>query len=60
MSDPLHTDWKALGLDFLSPFDILRRPRAVPNAAAKRKRSPKPSLAQRAIASLREKGEAIS
>lgn len=59
MNDPLHTDWMAIGLPDRSPFDILSRPRAVPNAAVRppRKRSPKPSAAQRAAASLREKGE---
>lgn len=55
--DPTHTDWQALGLPDQSPFDILARPRAVPNASAKpaRKRGPKPSLAQRVIASLTDR-----
>lgn len=55
--NPAHTDWKALGLPDKSPFDILSQPRAVPNAAAKppRKRGPKPSLAQRVIASLTDR-----
>tara|TARA_B100001250_G_scaffold410687_1_gene437637 strand:- start:1101 stop:1367 length:267 start_codon:yes stop_codon:yes gene_type:complete len=54
--NPANTDWQALGLPDQSPFDILSRPRAVPNAAAKppRKRGPKPSVAQRVIASLRD------
>lgn len=55
--DPAQTDWQALGLPDASPFEILSRPRAVPNAAAKpaRKRGPKPSLAQRVIASLTDR-----
>jgi hypothetical protein len=53
--NPAHTDWKALGLDFNSPFDILSKPLAEPKALqAPRKRGPKPSLAQRVIASLRD------
>jgi hypothetical protein len=53
--NPAYTDWKALGLDFNSPFDILSKPRAEPKAMqAPRKRGPKPSLAQRVIASLRD------
>ena len=52
--DPAYTDWQALGLPDQSPFAILSRPRAIPNAAAKapRKRGPKPSISQRVIASL--------
>lgn len=51
------TNFQAIGLPDQSPFDILSRPRAVPNAAAKpaRKRGPKPSLAQRIIASLSDR-----
>jgi hypothetical protein len=49
-------DFAALGLPDHSPFAILSRPRTIPNAAAKpaRKRGPKPSAAQRTIASLRD------
>lgn len=52
------TDWKALGLDFLSPFDILRRPRATtPAGCAPRPKKPRKTSLEKTLASLRERGE---
>lgn len=58
MSDSFNTDWDSIGLPDQSPFDILSRPRAVPDTArAPKKRGPKPSIRERVIASLRDPGE---
>lgn len=60
LNDPARTDWEALGLPDHSPFDILSRPRAVPNPAAHapQKRGPKPSRTNRekTLAALRSRG----
>jgi hypothetical protein len=54
------TDWKALGLDFRSPFDILGRPRVQPAEPKPRRRKPRMTSRDKTLASLREKGEARS
>lgn len=58
MNDAFNTDWDSIGLPDQSPFDILSRPRAVPDTAkAPKKRGPKPSARERVIASLRDPEE---
>lgn len=56
--DPAQTDWQAIGLPDHSPFDILSRPRAVPNSKAKapRKRGPRKTRLQKVLATLDNKG----
>lgn len=52
--NPAYTDWQALGLPDHSPFDILSRPRAVPNLKAKapQKRGPRKTRLQKVLATL--------
>lgn len=54
------TDWKALGLDFLSPFEILGRPRAQLADPKPRRKKPRMTSRDKTLASLRERGEATS
>ena len=44
MSEP--TDWKAIGLDFHSPFEILSRPRAPIKEAPPKPKKEKPAGAK--------------
>lgn len=56
--NPAYTDWKALGLDFKSPFDILYKPMAIPDSAVKAApKKPRQTTREKVLASLREKGE---
>lgn len=52
MNEAFTSNWKALGLDFRSPFDILNRPRATPRPPKVRK--PAKSQRERVIASLED------
>lgn len=52
MNEAFATDWKAIGLDFHSPFDILNRPRATPRPP--RPKKPAKTQRERIIASLED------
>lgn len=55
--NPAYTDWKALGLDFNSPFDILSKPRAIPaTPSASKKRGPRKNWREKVLATLDNKG----
>ena len=52
MSEP--TDWKAIGLDFHSPFEILSRPRAPIKEAPPKPKKVRKTMQERVIASLQD------
>lgn len=55
MNESFETDWKALGLQDQSPFDILSRPRAeLKPTQAPKKRGPKKTQIERVLASLND------
>lgn len=51
MNESFLSDWKAIGLDFKSPFDILSKPIAEPKPKKKRKAK---TQKERVIASLQD------
>lgn len=52
--NPAHTDWKALGLDFHSPFAILSQPRAPIKEAPPKPKKVRKTMQERVIASLED------